>query len=333
MKTTSLSSLLSFPFKDPAWFKKLFILALVILISGAIPVLPWIVLVGYMARLIRRMVVDKSEPSLPEWDDLGGIFTDGWRPFAASFTFMLPALAFFIAAWLLMVVPASFMPFSQMWSGGRNIHPGEFLILAGNFVGIGFFAVAMMVILVTTFLLPAAVVHSVVRQDYAAAFRFKEWWPIFTANLAGFILAYVVIFGMNFVFGVLIQILFITLILCCLVPFITIGFSSYFYVVYAALFAEAYRAGAEKVRLAEPEGGKLPAGSAVEALKPVVEPAVEPTPTLVQEPVSEPAPKPARKSARKPAKKAAADATLVQPPAQESDQISQSLPGEEENHG
>ena len=76
MTRTPLSTLLSFPFKDPDWFKKLLILALLIFLSSAIPIIPLIFAVGYMARLARRMVVGRGEPALPEWDDLGGIFRD-----------------------------------------------------------------------------------------------------------------------------------------------------------------------------------------------------------------------------------------------------------------
>lgn len=333
MNHTSLSTLLSFPFKDPAWFKKLFILGLVMLASVVIPILPWVLVTGYLARLVRRVVVEKAAPTLPEWDDLGGIFNDGWRPFAAAFTLMLPVMALFFVAWSLSILP-SISPLSQMWSGDQNIDPYEFLVLmTTNVFGIGAISIASLTMLVITFLLPAALVHTIVRQEYTAAFHFKEWWPIFTSNLSGFIVAYAVSYGISLIFGFLTQILFITILLCCLIPFLIFGYSSYFNVVYAALFADAYRLGAAKASQAglgrTPPPSEPPATPGAKALeevsKPMEEPAPEPLaqeaekpvqaieaqPTLIQEPI--PKPKPARRPGRKTPRKPAEDSTLVQP--------------------
>lgn len=367
MLQTSLSTLLTFPFKDPAWFKKLLILGLVLLLSSAIPILPLILAVGYLARLIRRMVVEKSEPSLPAWDDLGGIFQDGWRPFAAALTYLLPVFALFFAGWLVIGLANSSTPLFQMWNNDRNIAPREFLVIASSFTSLGTIAVASVFALMISFLLPAALIHAVMRQEYAAAFRIKEWWPVITANLSGFLIAFVISIGMNLVFGFISMFLFFTILLCFVLPFLSFAYSSYSYVVYAALFAEAYRVGADKTgKASSPKAlppSEPPSPGLEPAAPPEVEPSSEPTPerppetepekpsqaeaaqtTLLTEPVEQPAPKPARKSSRKPARKASTDATLVQPiepkseietlplpPNPLGDQISTSLPhtGEE----
>ena len=342
MPQTSLSTLLTFPFKDPAWFKKLLILALVLLLASAIPVLPWILAAGYLARLIRRMIVEKSEPSLPTWDDLGGIFQDGWRPFAAALTYLLPVFALFLAGWTVIGLSNSFSPLLQMWNNDRNIDPREFLVIATSFFSLGSTTVAGFFGLIISFLLPAALIHAVVRQEYAAAFRFKEWWSVIVANPSGFLIAFAIAFGLNLVFGLISVFLFFTIILCFVLPFLSFAYSSYSYVVYAALFAEAYRVGADKADKASSPKMLPPTEPPSPGLEPVAQPEAEPSPepaperppetepekpahaeasqpTLLSEPIlpvespEELEPKPKVKPARKSSRKASADATLVQP--------------------
>ncbi len=291
MTRTPLSTLLTFPFKDPAWFKKLLILALMIFLASAVPIIPLIFVAGYMARLARRIVVDKAGPVLPEWDDLGGIFRDGWRPLAVIFTYLLPIIIIFSVVWLVAFLPM--MAVSSSWSGtgNQNMDPGEFVIfMLSNLAAVAGFAFAGVISLLLSIVLPAAAVHSVVKEKYSSAFHLKAWWPIFAANFGGFFLAFVMSIVLNLAFGLVSMVLFFTIILCCLLPFITYGFQAYFYVAYAALCAEAYRVGEEKAAAS----GKLklepptpPAAPPDEAL-PEETPSVEAEPDLESAPPVEP---------------------------------------------
>jgi hypothetical protein len=333
MTRTPLSTLLSFPFKDPAWFKKLLILALMIFLSSAIPIIPLIFVAGYMARLSRRMVVEKGAPTMPEWDDLGGIFRDGWRPFAVVFTYLLPVIAIFFIVWLVVFLPMMAIP--SMWSGNgnQNLSPGEFMLfVTSNLVAIAGFGFAGLVSLLLTLFLPAAAIHSVVKEKYSSAFHLKEWWPVFAANLGGFFLAFVMTIVLNLAFGLVSMILFFTIILCCLLPFLTYGFSAYFYAVYAALCADAYRVGEDralssgKLKLEPPTPLGTPPSEALPEPAPSAEvepePDVESTPSVAPEApasasepmqtmVQMPAAKPESQPEGKP--NPVADATLVQP--------------------
>ena len=93
-------------------------------------------------------------------------------------------------------------------------------------------------------LAPAAVGHMISHDSFGAAFRIREWWPIFRANLLGFILALVLSFGFSFILGMVIQFLYFTIILCIIVPFLMIGFTVYQLIVYSALIGMAYKEGA-----------------------------------------------------------------------------------------
>src|SRR3990172_7400347 len=64
---------------DPEWLKKVLVggvFALLCAILGGV-----LFLFGYVARVLRRVAAGETRP-LPEWDDLGGVFCDGGRPFA-----------------------------------------------------------------------------------------------------------------------------------------------------------------------------------------------------------------------------------------------------------
>jgi hypothetical protein len=98
---------------------------------------------------------------------------------------------------------------------------------------------------------PAAEMYVVEKDDFAAGFRFREWWPIFRANISGFIAALAISYIASFAFTIIIQILGITIILACLtfilLPLMTVYLTLIMYVT----IAQAYRDG--KVKLAQKE--------------------------------------------------------------------------------
>jgi hypothetical protein len=318
MPPIPLSTLLSFPFKDPAWFKKLLILSLVILVSSAIPIFPLILVAGYMARLARRIARGEGGPALPEWDDLGGIFKDGWRPFAAAFTWMLPFIALMFGGWLFVMLPTVFLPQSQGGFEGGNLGFSELLFFASMLIGWGGMMLAGLLSVVAGIALPAALTHSAVKDQYAAAFRLKEWGHIFTQNLGGFVVAYLVTFGMSLVFTLLMQVLVITILLCWAVPILAIGFYSYLYVVSAALFGEAYRVGADKALWKKVQSAQVPAPlpDSTPAAAPAepASPAVEAVPATPAKKTRKPAVKTSQEPVA-PVEPASAGETLEQPSA------------------
>jgi hypothetical protein len=293
-------------------------------------------------------VVEKSRPELPEWDDLGGIFRDGWRPLAVILTYMLPIIIIFSVVWLVAFLPM--MAVSSSWSGygDQSMDPGEFVVfMLSNLAAVAGFTFAGLISLLLTIVLPAAAVHSVVKEKYSAAFHFKAWWPVFAANFGGFLVAFALSIGLNLVFGLISMFLFFTIILCCLLPFLTYGFQAYFYVAYAALCAEAYRVGEDKalasgkLKLEPPTPPAAPPDEALPEQAPSVEAesaeesappvdaaapaaASEPELTLVEEPVVEPMPEPAADvTLVQPLEQAPDSQTLIQPPKDAAGEASQ----------
>ena len=170
---------------------------------------------------------------------------EGLRLFGVGLVYALPLILVMIAAFGLVSVvswlPLMLGPEAVSETGAMA---GFFLSWAG---GMALFGVAALLSLLTGLILPAPLAHVVATGRFKAAFQFREWWPIFRANLVGFLVSYAILIGVSFVLGIVAQILYMTLILCCLIPFVSAAISGYTTVVGSALFAQAYRAGVEQL--------------------------------------------------------------------------------------
>lgn len=235
--TTDISQVLAFPFKDEAWVKKIAIASVLIFISF-IPVFPLVLLLGYMADIIRQIAVDQKPPSLPEWNDLSRFFEDGFRLFGAGALYMIPSTLLMFIGYVSLFIPAFIAEV-----GGLSTEEGIIFMLAGNLVGFGLMGIGILIFMVTGVILPIAGSHAAVKKDFAAAFKFGEIWKIFKANWSGFLIAFLVIIGGSTVLFYGSYFLVLTVILCCFYPFALSVVAAYLALVGAALVADAYRVG------------------------------------------------------------------------------------------
>jgi hypothetical protein len=240
MTTDQLKTIISFPFQDERWVSKLLI-ACVWVFLGFIPVLPYLLLLGYVALIILE-VVEEGKPSLPEWDDLSRIFTHGFRLFGVGFVYSLPFLLLMVLGYGVMIL-SIFTVESSVVSEGV----GFLSVLGSYLVGFGLIGLGVLLAFGTSVFLPIAGCHAVVEGEFAAGFRFREWWPIFRANWDGFLISFVLLFGGGMVAYYAAQFLVFTVVLCCLYPIVIGVLSVYFLIVGGALFAQAYRVGREEV--------------------------------------------------------------------------------------
>jgi hypothetical protein len=75
----------SFAFQDPAWLKKVLILAVMFLI----PIFGWLIIGGYLLRLLKNAIEGVPNP-LPEWDNWGGDFAGGLKIVVVAFVWGIP---------------------------------------------------------------------------------------------------------------------------------------------------------------------------------------------------------------------------------------------------
>ncbi len=78
-----------------------------------------------------------------------------------------------------------------------------------------------------------------------SGFRFFVWWRVFRSNREEFLMAYALIVGLSVGLGFLFQAAMLTVVLCCILPFLLPIASVYLLLVMAPLFAQAYRTALE----------------------------------------------------------------------------------------
>jgi hypothetical protein len=241
-----IQNLFTFPFRDPRWKSKLLIGSLISLAGFMIPFIPWIFVYGYGAQIMHRIILEGGEPYLPEWDDWDKLFKDGLRLGGVIFVVMLPLAIFLLLGYGLTVIPQLIIAFRQV--DNRTVSPLlEIIPVVGMVISWIIFGLGMLGGIVVGVMMPAAQGHVVATNQFAAAFRIKEWWPIFRANLGGFIIAYIIITGAAMAISLAFQILYLTIIFCCLMPFAISVYMIYQMIVWSTLMGQTYRAGVDKL--------------------------------------------------------------------------------------
>jgi hypothetical protein len=244
--TQQLQNVFTFPFKDPDWFKKLTIGSLLILSGFIIPIVPILFVYGYCMRIMERIIVQGGELFLPEWDDWGKYFTDGARLFGAGMIYALPVIFLIFLGYLVAFLPSFLIPLTESMADTTTSAFAFFPLLLMLF-GVGLISIGMLIGILLGLVVPAGLGHLVAKDRFSAAFQVNEWWPIFRANFAGFLVAFVILMGISMIFGFIFQIMYITIILCCLLPLVVSVFSMYVSLISMTLFAQAYSDGVHKL--------------------------------------------------------------------------------------
>jgi hypothetical protein len=233
----NLNEIFMFPFKDEEARKHLLIGSLVSIAALVIPIVPYLVLFGYTVRLVRQVFNNEPLRMVP-WEDWGGMFKDGLKMFGVRMIYSLPlmviALPIFIASFVI--------PFIEPNNSGQDTF---FVLLMAIMFG-SFCLIFPLSILVAIFV-PAAEMHMVEKDDFAAAFRVKEWLPIFRANLGGFVIAFVIYFIASMIMSLVFQMLMMTIILACLLPLLLPVMTIYLVLIMYVTIAQAYRDGKTKL--------------------------------------------------------------------------------------
>lgn len=238
-----LKEIFTFPFKDADARKYLLIGGLISIAAFFIPILPYFILYGY-AVILAKQVLNGEAPHMVPWEDWSGMFKDGAKLFGIRMIFSLPILIFAIP----LMIGGIAMPFI---AEGIDSGSAETFIAIYTLVMLGSMCIIIPLSIPLAVIIPAAEMHNVDKNDFAAAFRFKEWWPILRANLGGFIVAFGICYAASMIFAIVMQILFATIIFACLgfilIPAMTICITLIMYVT----IAQAYKVGKEKLAQTE----------------------------------------------------------------------------------
>jgi len=184
--------------EDPEWVKKVLIGGAFALASLLLVGVPFVL--GYFARTLRNVVQGEPRP-MPEWDDLGGLFSEGLRLTAVYLLYTLGIVAVIAALGCVLMLPA-------MALSGSGSDPSEALGVLGGLGVVALYGLVMVVSLVLAVYLPAALARAALRGTVADGFAWREVLAFIKANLGNYLLSLVIYLLASFVaqFGIL---------LCC----------------------------------------------------------------------------------------------------------------------
>ena len=157
----------SYIFKDKDWFNKMLLPAVCMLI----PIVGWMVTLGWALKVARNVMEGKEEP-LPNLvfgeDILRGFFAS-----LISFVYSLPV-----------AVITSLSGVIDSWAYSQNRFAMFGITLITGVLGL----LAFLVGIVTTFFGTTAIAHYIAKDDINAAFRFKEVYKVLAANLGDWVI-------------------------------------------------------------------------------------------------------------------------------------------------
>jgi hypothetical protein len=204
----------SYVFDDPRWVQKILIGGLFYLAGFLI--VGWFFIFGYIARVTRNIIAGDPRP-LPEWEDLGGFFSEGARIIGVILLYTVP----------LIIVALMFIFPSVILDSMDN----EGLQTAGGLM-LGCFSCLLVPFWLGVFLfVPAAILFAIVEQRFGAAFELPRIWSFVKANIGNYLLAIVILIIARFIGGAGIGVLCIGVIFT--------GFWSSLIIAHA--FAQVYR--------------------------------------------------------------------------------------------
>jgi hypothetical protein len=238
--TFDIGHYLTYPFNNRAAQKNFLVGSLVILAGFVIPLLPFFVVYGYLSQIMQQ-TLNGEKASMPAWDNWEKLFKDGLRFYGIRLVFAIPIM--------ILVFSLAILYLGGLFLVLAQDRPSTTLIAS---LVLAFLVVICLLFplgLVTSLLSYPAGAHVVAKQSFLAGFSFGEWWPILRKNLGGFFLliaiSYVISFGINIIF----QLLYITIILACLLPFIMPVILFYRLLVIEPMAAHAYCEGRAKFNL------------------------------------------------------------------------------------
>jgi len=238
-----LNQVFSFPFKD-AESRKYFLIGCGVALAGfIIPLIPYLALLGYAAR-IARQIFNNESPRMIAWDDWGGMIKDGARMFGVRMIYTLPILIVAVPLGLAGIALPFIMDNVSRASADSIIMVFSLIMLAG-------ICLLIPISLPLAAIIPTAELHTVDKVEFAAGFRLREWWPIFRVNIGGFIAAFAVYYIASMALGFILQILMATIILICFLPIFIPALTMYSMLIMYSTVAQAYKVGKDKLKQTE----------------------------------------------------------------------------------
>ncbi len=213
-----------------------------LLVGMIIPILPAIVVYGYMLRVMRGSIRGELR-ELPAWDAWGEFFIDGLKALVVGFVYLLPGTLAMMAGFMAYIVagPVSMITLQAQRGHGSDVPAWLLLTLFGGmalmFIGL---SVGFFLSFLGTIPLPAALARLAESGNLGDAFQVRAIWRLIRERGWAYIAAWVVVMGL-FGFAYLgYMLIYFTWILCVVAMFFIAPATFYVLTIGAVTFGRFY---------------------------------------------------------------------------------------------
>jgi hypothetical protein len=238
----SIKQILRFPFQGEEWQSRFLIGVGVILAGFVIPLLPTVLIAGYVLRVTRQAVRGES-PHLPAWDDWGALALDGLKASLIHLAYLGPGVLVWGGGMTLYFLTSfSFPLLTSLMERTESLFILFPVIMLLN-IAVMFLSMTLggLLLILGAVPVPVAKAHFAAQDDLAAAFRMREWWPRLRDHKLDYLVAWVVVVGLFTLWYIGGLLLSYTIVLCWVMPLLGAPFGIYIALVSAALFGQTYR--------------------------------------------------------------------------------------------
>jgi hypothetical protein len=168
--------------QDPDWIKKILLGGLCVLLCSVLVGIPF--LLGYWGRTLKRAAAGEAHP-LADWDDLGGLFSEGLPLLGVYLVYALGILAAVAALGCVILIPL--VALGRLSDAERG---PEAVVGALGFTAL--FPLFTLVSLVLALYLPAALARTAVHGTVSAGLDWRANIAFIRANIGNYLLSLVI---------------------------------------------------------------------------------------------------------------------------------------------
>lgn len=251
---SAIKEIFAFAFRDPNWKIKFLIGSAITLAGFVIPILPWLLVLGYGAR-VARMAAQGNQPAgessgdeassapvgpatLPEWDHWEDLLMDGLRQFGVSFFITLPMTLVYLFGFTVYTI--SILGISASGGGSSQVLFGMFFAIA-LVIFIGCMILGTVLMPLTYLVYPATAAHVAVEKKFGALLSFSEWYGVLRRNIGEYLAMLFCLAGIYAVMMLAFYILSFVSFMCCLFNLFTMPLLFFINILFFYMSGLAYR--------------------------------------------------------------------------------------------
>lgn len=244
----SIRTAFKFPFERKNWILPFVIGTALIFAGMIIPIIPIIFVYGYFAEVMRRAINDDAM-SLPDWDNWGQLFKDGFRCVGVGAVYLGPGILVSMVgvfAYFGMIVTTIVLTPAAAYDTTTS---GLLGLLSLGSMGVLFLSMffGTFLLIAGAIPLPVALANFIAHDRLSAAFHVREWGAVLKADKWGYFIAWLIYLGMFALIYIGFMLGYFTFFLCFFFYLAAFPIGLYMMLVSAAIFGRYYKESARLI--------------------------------------------------------------------------------------